>query len=278
MSERSTNPSVSSGVAHTLRGAGRDAATGALGVGAVIAVWAIVAIALDDATRLPSPLGVFEVVGSAWTSIPALTYITFQEGGIADALAYTAVRVLVTVTIGCLVGLVVGIAMARSRLIDGLLNVPLTVFGTVPLLVILPFVTLWFGTAGWAQSALVLAFAVITATFTARGAAVAVSGHYTDYARCLGASRARVLWSVVLPASMPEFFGAIRLSLAIGWGWQCLAELQGGNNGMGRIFKFTAQLNDTATLLAAILCLVCTAVIVDAVAALIGRYITRWTE
>lgn len=250
---------------------------GVLGIAMVFGFWALVA-AVTGSGKFPAPLEVIRAIPDDLENIPAVTYVMFEQVGVAEALQYTTVNVLVTVAIGTLIGLPLGIFMARIRTGRLLLEPPLLVLGTVPLLIILPFITLWFGTARFAQSGLVLIFTILTVTMAAQSAAETVSGHYANFAACLGASTSRELRTVVLPASIPNVLGAIRVALAAAWGWQCIAELLGAKTGVGRILGVTAQILATTDLFATLLCLVVVAVICDAAVALVGGYITRWKE
>lgn len=280
MAATAATPPRGSAVRPRLRAAGRHLAAGGLGVlgiAMVFGFWWLVA-SLTSSGKFPGPAAVFEVIPDNMENIPAVTYVTFQPVGVADALQYTTVNVLVTVAIGTLVGLPLGILMARIRTARQLLEPPLLVLGTVPLLIILPFITLWFGTARFAQSGLVLIFTILTVSMAAQSAAETVSGHYANFAACLGASKSRELRTVVLPASIPNVLGAIRVALAAAWGWQCVAELLGAETGIGRIVGITSTILATTDLFATLLCLIVVAVICDAVVALVGGYITRWKE
>lgn len=273
-------PPGASAIRPRLRAAGRLLAAGGLGVlgiAMVFGFWALVA-ALTNSGKFPRPLEVLQAIPDDLENIPAVTYVTFQQIGLQGALEYTTVNVIVTVAVGTLVGLPLGILMARVRTARQLLEPPLLVLGTMPLLIILPFITLWFGTARFAQSGLVLIFTILTVTMSAQAAAQTVSGHYANFAACLGASQGRELWTVVLPASIPNVLGAIRVALAAAWGWQCIAELLGAETGVGRIIGITSDILATTDLFATLLCLIVVAVICDAIVALVGGYITRWKE
>lgn len=248
-----------------------------LGVALVAGAWQLVAWA-SDPTIVPPPADVLRAVSADWSSIPAVEFLLFQTGGIGGAVAYTTVNVLLGVGLGTAAGLPLGIVMSRTRVVSVLLELPLLALGTVPLLVILPFLTLWFGTARVAQFGLVLVFALLTVTFAMQSAGKTVGEHYAHYAASLGASPRRVLWTVVLPGSAPAAVGAIRVALAAGWGLETVAELLGASSGAGRVIQATAQIAATTDLLATVLVLAAIALVVDAVATLIGGFVVRWKE
>lgn len=261
-----------------LHSAGRHLPTALLalcGLALVGLVWQVTASA-SNPSQVPAPTDAWQSLTQDWHQIPALSYLEFQSGGIGDAVAFSTVHVLVGVAVGTAVGLPLGIALARVRPVRLLVGPPLGLLGTLPLLALLPFITLWFGTAGFAQSGLVMLFACLTVAFAAESAAVTVSDHYANYASALGASRQRILWTVVLPAATPTVIGAIRVALAAGWSWQAVAELLGAHHGVGRVIDVSARLGAVSDIAATVLCLAVVAVICDAVVAGVGGVLVRW--
>jgi ABC-type nitrate/sulfonate/bicarbonate transport system permease component len=238
-------------------------------------VWYLVA-SVSNASQVPAPVDVWQSLTDGWRQIPALSYLEFQSGGIGAAVAYSTVHVLVGVAVGTAVGLPLGIALARVRAVQLLVALPLSLLGTLPLLALLPFITLWFGTAGFAQSGLVMLFAFLTVTFATESAALTVSERYANYASSLGASRQRILWTVVLPAAGPTVIGAIRVALAAGWSWEAVAELLGAHHGVGRVIDVSSHLGAVSDIAATVLCLAVVAVICDAVVAGVGGMLVRW--
>lgn len=261
-----------------LRPVARGALAAVLAVGGMAVVglaWQLVASA-SNPSRVPSPADAWQSLTADWHQIPALSYLEFQSGGIAAAIAFSAMHVVAGVAIGTAVGVPMGVLLARVRLVRLLLAPPLSLLGTLPLLILLPFITLWFGTAGLAQSGLVIVFAFLAVTFATESAAVTVADRYANYASSLGASRQRVLWTVVLPAAAPTMIGAIRVALAAGWSWQTVAELLGAHHGVGRVIDVSARLGAVSDLAAAVLCLAVVAVLFDAVVVAVGGVVVRW--
>jgi sulfonate transport system permease protein len=64
---------------------------------------------------------------------------------------------------------------------------------------------------------------------------------YIDNARCLGAGRARLYRTVILPAIFPEMRATILLSLGTGWGAVLGAEYLGAQSGLGYIIVYSEQ-------------------------------------
>ena len=248
-----------------------------LGVGMIVGLWSLAAAATEP-VRIPSPVLVFEAIRDNLFDIRALAFASFGTGGIIQNLTYTAVNVLVGVAIGSTVGFVIGILIGRVRVIRNLLEPPLLLFGTVPVLVLLPFLSLWFGTGRLATNGMVIFYTALTVAVVTQQATANVSSYFENYARSLGARPVRMLVQVVRPAVIPEVLGAIRVALAFGWGFQAIAEVLGGQIGAGRVIRVYAQYAATAEILAIVICVGILAVIIDGIVAGVGRWLVRWQE
>jgi ABC-type nitrate/sulfonate/bicarbonate transport system permease component len=268
------------GRTHPLAALRRGLTTAALavaGVAVVIGVWWLISLGMDP-VRVPSPKVVFDTLRADWNNIPALQFIAFQEGGIRQAVTYTAVNVVVGAGIGSAAGFLLGAFLGRARLAREMLEPPLFVLSTIPVLVLAPFLTIWFGTARIVQAGLVIVFALVTVAAVTQRATLDVGARYTQYAESLGASQGMVLRQVVLPAVVPAALGAVRVAVAAGWSFETVAELLGGNHGTGKLIQSMQGLSATADIMAAVIALGITAVLVDAAIRLIGSWVVRWQE
>jgi ABC-type nitrate/sulfonate/bicarbonate transport system permease component len=246
-----------------------------LGLALVIAVWQIVAIQLGP-LRLPEPMKVFAAIPANWQSIPALRYVLMQSGGLGDALLYTVVSAILTVLIGAAAGVIVGLMMPYVLPVRIVMAPALMVLGTMPVLILLPFLVQWFGNGWLVLSGLVIVFTfVVLATMTQRSMQTAVE-RYSDYARSLGASRTFEMIHVALPALTPDIVAGLRVSMAAAWSLQTVAELVGGKHGAGRIIGAMANLSNTTLVIAMVVCLAVAAVAVDAIFAAVGKRTQRW--
>ena len=180
--------------------------------------------------------------------------------------------------IGATAGIFLGVLIARVRLARDLLEPPLLVLGTVPVIIFLPFLLLWFGTARIAQAGLVIFYALLTLTIVSQQAAMNVSGRYQQYALSLGARPRMLLFGVIFPAMVPEVIGGIRVALALGWGFQAIAELIGAQKGAGKVLNSLGNLQATDDMIAILLAIGILAVAVDGAVALGGRWVVRWRE
>jgi ABC-type nitrate/sulfonate/bicarbonate transport system permease component len=248
-----------------------------LGLAILVGLWALIA-SQTTALQLPSPGAVLSSIRRDFTNIPGFSVIDFRPASIVGDLPYTVIGVAVGVGVGVLAGLAIGLLVARVRVARDLLQLPLVALGTIPVVVLLPFITIWFGTARLAQSGVVIFFTLVTIAFIAQEAAASVADGYENFARSLGASDRRILTEVIFPAVMPEVVGGIRVALAAGWGLECAAELLGGQHGAGLLITIFANQQATSDIFGVLVCVGVVALLCDAGIACAGRWVVRWKE
>ena len=250
-------------------------ALSAAGIGIVLAVWWLVALSTSE-IRVPAPPTVWEAIERDFWSIPAIEALHLGSGGIVSNIIYTMNTVLLGVGIGTCVGFAVGLLIARVRLARQVLEPPLLLLGTVPVIIVLPFLVIWFGTARFAQAGLVIFYSTLLVIIVTQNAVVNVADRVENYAASLGSTGLHLMRHVIVPAVVPEVVGAVRVALAAGWGFATVAELLGAPQGAGRVIQAFTTTTATADILAVLVCLGVLAVGLDALVAAGGRWLGRW--
>jgi ABC-type nitrate/sulfonate/bicarbonate transport system permease component len=249
---------------------------GSIGVFTFLAVWYLLSLALPP-VRLPSPFAVLGAAVPLLFSSPALaSQFGSGEGGIAPHLLVSLGRLLVGCGIGVLGGVVVGLAMSYDRRVGDLLNLPTRMLRAVPPLALIPFMLVWFGTGATAQIGLIALYIFLIMLVTTTNAVRNVAPVYARFARTMGATRLQMYRQVVLPAILPELLGALRVSLAFAWGLLVVAELVGGQFGIGRVMSLLIPLLQTRELMAVVLWVVVVAIILDLAVLALYRRLLRW--
>ncbi len=180
-------------------------------------------------------LGVASVAEGAPRSYPAAFL------SIASHSFDTMVRLYTGLLVGGVLGVFLGLAVSWSRWTRRLVELPLQVIRTLPLLAMVPLFQLWFGTYFIGKVAFV-AYGVGVIFFAGTVNAVKnVPQIYIDNARSLGASRLHLYRTVILPAIFPELRASILLSLGTAWGAVLGAEYLGAQSGLGYIIVYSEQ-------------------------------------
>ena len=252
-------------------------ALGLVGLGAVIGLWYFASSQLQP-VQLPSPTVVWNTLRADLHNVPGLSYVSYSSQSLLGALGWTVGNVLLCCGIGAVIGYGVGLLIGASRLARSLLAPPMFVLGTMPTLVVLPFVLIWFGPSRLAQGSMVIVFTALTVAAFTEQAVARVGEHYHHYAQSLGASRRTIVRELIVPATLPGVAAGLRVSLATGWSLGTLAELIAGQNGIGRIINSLAQLDRTADVLAAVLLVCIVAAAFDVLIVLVTKGMTPWME
>ena len=181
--------------------------------------------------------------------------------------------VLVSVAIGFALGLVLGILLSRVPKWSGLILPVLSVFQTIPGLVFIGVLYIWWGgvypTVIVALSAYAM-FPVLKNTYTG---ILGVEGQYVEAAKGCGMSAFQALLKVELPLAMPTIIAGLRMAAIYTVSWAVLAAMI-GLKGLGDfVYQGVASNNNTLILLGAIPAAIL-AIVFGAVIDLLQRKVT----
>jgi len=114
--------------------------------------------------------------------------------------------------ISIVLGTVIGLAMGRSILIDRSLRHYINGFNAVPMIIVLPLVSLWFGYTSGARLATIVFAAIFSIIINTADGARSVPREYLEVARSFRSRRLRMLIDIVMPSSLPYFLAGLRLA------------------------------------------------------------------
>jgi ABC-type nitrate/sulfonate/bicarbonate transport system permease component len=246
------------------------------GVALFIGFWQLMTLALPPII-LPTPLGVVERVGADFWSAPSLSFYGVSEANLYGNMLYTAENVGIAVVIGSLAGILSGLLSARFVVIRALVDPIMMTAGTVPILIAAPFLLIWFGVGRTSAVCLVIFYVTVILYIFAQRAATNLDPIYEDSARSLGATRRQMVGDILLPATVPEILGGLRIALAGAWGLEAIAELLGSQSGMGKVLEVLAGATDPQGIMATLLVLGAVAIAADALAAFAISRLAAWS-
>ena len=169
------------------------------------------------------------------------------------AIGVHTVFVVVSVAIGFAAGLVLGILLSRvPRWLSGVIIPVLSIFQTIPGLVFIGVLFIWWGgvypTVIVALSVYAM-FPVLKNTYTG---ILEVDRQYIEAARGCGMSSLQTLLRVELPLAMPVIIAGLRMATIYTVSWAVLASMI-GLGGLGDfVYRGTSSNNNTLILLGAI--------------------------
>lgn len=158
----------------------------------------------------------------------------------------------ISVAIGLLLGLALGILLSRIPKLSGIIMPVLSIFQTIPGLV---FIGLLFFALGMTQLTIIIAlsiyamFPILKNTYSG---ILGVDRKYVEAARGCGMSSFQSLFKVELPLALPSIISGFRMAAIYTISWAVLASMI-GMGGLGDfIYQGTSSNNNTLILLGAI--------------------------
>ncbi len=166
----------------------------------ILGAWEIVVRATAP-QYVAKPSAIVLAVPGVITDPKFLTALGQTLAAVAEGLAVTLV-----------LGTVLGLMMGRSPAIDRTIRVYVNGFNALPMIVVLPLFSLWFGYSSHARIATIIFAAIFAITMNVADGARAVPREYIEVSRSVRSGRLRTLIDIVLPASLPYLLAGFRLA------------------------------------------------------------------
>jgi ABC-type nitrate/sulfonate/bicarbonate transport system permease component len=144
--------------------------------------------------------------------------------------------------ISIVLGTVIGLAMGRSELIDRSIRHYINGFNAVPMVIVLPLVSLWFGYTSGARLATIVFAAIFSIIINTADGARSVPREYLEVARSFRSARLRMLIDIVMPASLPYFLAGLRLAAGRALIGAVVAEFFTAIGGVGYFILYNSRI------------------------------------
>jgi NitT/TauT family transport system permease protein len=142
-------------------------------------------------------------------------------------------RAAAGLALAIVIGGALGIFMAWWKPVNILLAPIVEVFYPLPKSALIPVTVIWLGFGDGSKILLIFLGCMLPVTIGAFNGARSSDQTLLWSARCMGASRLRVLRDVVIPSAMPELLNGIRTALALSFILLVSAELIVAHRGFG---------------------------------------------
>lgn len=253
------------------------AAAGLLGIALFVGLWSWLATRTVS-TRLPAPESVLQVLAGTLLSSPVIAAQGGGSGGFLPHIWATLWHTLAAVSIGAVLGCLLGWAFATWHSARWFLQTPVELLRLVPSLIAVPFLVLWFGIGPVPQFTLIVGYTVLVMQVTTYTAVRDFPPHMIHYGRTLGATRWSSATTILLPGVLPGLLGSLRVTLQLAWGLAVVAELMGAQVGIGRVMSSAAILFRTDYVIAGIIWIAVLAALTDVAFRWVIHAVTAWSR
>lgn len=212
---------------------------------------------------VPSPV---EVAHSLWENRSLLgenAWVTLRE-------------IVFGILWALVVGVVFAIAMHRWRVIRDA-NYPLIIASqTIPVVVIAPILTVWFGFGITPKIFIVALICFFPITINALDGLRSVDPEAVKMVRSLDASRWQRFWRVEAPTALPQLFTGVKIAVVVAPIGAVFAEWAGSDAGLGRLIQTDLANYQVAREFATVAVLSAMALILMGLTVLAERRVVRW--
>jgi ABC-type nitrate/sulfonate/bicarbonate transport system permease component len=222
----------------------------------------------------------FQKISSLYLPSPGNVVDTLVQvrSTIVDHSLTTLRRVITSFVLGSALGIAVGLIMSRYQIIFSLLEPLIEALRPVPPIALIPFFILWFGIGDFGKLLLAGEGCFMVMVISTIEAVRNVPRIYIQAAQSLGASKAYIYRTVIIPAIVPELIAGWRVALALAFALMVAAELMGAQQGLGFMIMVARRSLNTPTILLGIIIIGLQAALADQVLTRLTARLTAWTE
>src|SRR5262245_55848887 len=208
----------------------------------------------------------------------ARTMVTYfgPDGGGWQDLAVSGKEFGIGFGLALVIGIPLGILMGAFRVFDSLLDPLTTILYNTPRIALAPLFVIWFGIGIPSKVAVVFLVSTFPMIINSRAGVTGTDPLLLAMARSYGARKIRVLWSIVLPGSVPAISSGIRIAVGQGLAAVVLAEFIASSEGLGYTIVTAANTLSTARLFDAVMVIAALGTILTAVFGRVEKHFDRW--
>jgi NitT/TauT family transport system permease protein len=227
--------------------------------------WLVTRTASLPAFILPSPA---QVAVRFWKAL--------ADGSLLGNTVTTLIEVLLGLLVGTVAAVVLGYAIAKSRLFERLVAPYLVATQAIPIVAVAPLLVIWFGPGIFSKvliCALIVFFPVLVNTVVG---VRAVPRPLHDLMGSLYATPTQTLRYLELPAALPILLGGLRIGATLSVIGAVVGELVGSDKGLGFLVNVARGQYDTALVFVSVFTLILLALILYGMVAFVESKLLVW--
>jgi NitT/TauT family transport system permease protein len=237
-----------------------------IAIAVVLALWALLYPVVDNPTKLPSPTAVGDAFKDAWLQGHLVGYI------------WTSVsRGLLGFAFALVIGTPLGLLVARVKFVRAAIGPILSGLQSLPSVAWVPPAVIWLGLNNSMMYAVILLGAVPSIANGLVSGVDQVPPLFLRAGRTMGATGAKGIWHVTLPAAMPGYVAGLKQGWAFSWRSLMAAEIIANfpdlGTGLGQLLENARTASDMAMVFEAILLILFVGIAIDL---LIFSPLERW--
>ncbi|BBG03227.1 MULTISPECIES: ABC transporter permease [Pseudonocardia] len=194
----------------------------------------------------------------------------WSDGAIQSAVLASTGRVVAGIAIGLVTAVVLATLSGLFRLGEDVIDAPVQMLRTVPVIGLIPLLIIWFGIGEEPKIALIALAVTFPLYMNLFGGIRNVDATLVEAARTLGLGWFGQVRHVILPSAMPQFLVGLRFSLGTAWLALVFGETINATSGIGYEMNTAREFFQTDVI---VVCLALYALL-----GLLGDFVVRMLE
>lgn len=207
----------------------------------------------------------------------SLLYLIFERD-LFGAVWVSIKRILIAFGLSVVIALPLGIAMGSFEVVNRLFDPIMAPMRYLPITAFIPLLILWFGIGEEQKIAFLFLGTFVFLLPVVVDAIRVVPEELVQTSFTLGASKLQAIWTVLIPAALPQIFDSFRVMNAIAWTYIILAEIVNPKNGIGYILRLAEQHTKPEWSFAGILVVGVIGILTDLLIRGMNRVLFGWRE
>jgi sulfonate transport system permease protein len=234
-------------------------------VAAVLSLWEILAGHVDPVLfTKPSLIAVAAVQMVA-------------SGELWNYLAPSLLVLAIGLSLAAIIGIAVGLLLARFWVVDVAFGVYITFLYSIPSVALVPLIVLWTGYETTAKVVILFLFAFFPMAINTYQGVKNVDPKLIEVGRAFRCSEGQLWRNIVLPGALPFIVTGLRLAVGRGLIGMVLADLYTAISGIGYLIVRTASTYQVDKMFVPIVTLGLLGVTLTALLRLVERHVAPWT-
>ena len=228
-------------------------------------------------------LGVWQALGHSFgvlfvpfTTTMGRLWEMLQSGPLLPGLAVSAKLYGVTLAINIVVGVTVGLLLARIKLIAAAFEPYIYILYATPTISLVPFVSVLFGFEFWPRVLVSVLISIFPILIGVTEGARSIPRQHLDVAAIFGSTEGQLWRDVIVPYVTPYAMSGIKQSIALSMVGTLVAEFFLNPDGVAAVLLQGTTIVDSGWVLAVTIFICAIAVVLVGVGELIERYLVRW--
>jgi len=199
-----------------------------------------------------------------------------ESGALQENLAISLRRAVVGLVIGVVAGVGLALVSGLSRLGEYLIDAPMQMLRSMPILALVPLAIVWFGIGEEVKVFLVALGVAFPVYLNTHAGICGVDSRFIELADVVGLSKRELIRRVIMPGSLPGFFTGMRFAVSIAWLILVVSEQINADSGIGFLMTQARNFGQTETIVVGLVVYAFLGLISDALVRLAERRALRW--